>query len=68
MDEEERSEEAAVQRAIKREQDFFNYYLFVHLPLRLSRSQRPLSDWAQSQDKADKNTVLLSENMLASIS
>lgn len=37
-----------------RARDFFDYYLFVRLPLRLSHSQRPLSKWAQSQDKALK--------------
>lgn len=40
------------------ERDFFDYYLFVHLPLNLSYSLRPLSERAASQEKARGNSTL----------
>lgn len=34
--------------------DFFDYCLFVRLPLKLSHSLGPLSEWALSQDKTQQ--------------
>lgn len=38
----------------KRGRDFFDYSVFVRLPLKLSHSQGPLSEWAVSQDTQQK--------------
>ena len=43
----------------KKGRDFFDYYLFVHPPLKLSYSLRPLSKWAASQGNAQGNSMLI---------
>lgn len=43
----------------KKEGDFFDYYLFVRPPLKLTYSLRPLSEWASSQGNALGNSVLI---------
>lgn len=49
---------SCLESAQKNERDFFDYYLFVHLPLKLSYSLRLLLEWAASQGEARGNSTL----------
>lgn len=64
VEEYERPEEAAVQRVIKKTSLITTSLFAFHSDFSIS----PLSERDQSPDKAGKNTVLWSENMLASTS